>query len=82
MATTAALAASAIRKELKATFAGVRFRVVCRNFSQGNAVDVHWQDGPERSEIEELLEKYKWSKTPQGDLPRVRFVDTIRNGRY
>lgn len=53
-----ALAAYNIRLELKRAFPGVKFLVHSDSFAGGDAVDVHWTDGPTYEEVDRLISKY------------------------
>lgn len=57
--TPAAETAKLIRKELKAAFPGVKFRVRSRNFSMGDAVDIEWDLGPTTAQVEAVAKKYQ-----------------------
>lgn len=67
---SAALAAKAIRKELKEKFPGVKFSVRSSNFSMGNSVDIAYdtvlhgeQDGDGKapaSEVWKVANKYQY----------------------
>lgn len=59
--TDAAITAKAIRKELKLVFPGVKFSVRSSTFSMGDAVDIHWTDGPTREMVEQYTDKYQYS---------------------
>ena len=56
----AALAASNIRKELKAKWPGVKFSVRSDNYSMGSSVDVRWTNGPTVREVEAITGKYQY----------------------
>jgi len=66
---TAALAAKAIRKELKEKFPGVKFSVRSSNFSMGNSVDIeydviaHGVEGDNKAPVKgvwEVVGKYQY----------------------
>jgi glyceraldehyde-3-phosphate dehydrogenase/erythrose-4-phosphate dehydrogenase len=81
-----ALAAKAIRKELKEKIPGVKFRVRSESFSMGNAVDVYWNgEGTDEAEISEVISKYQEGhfdgmtdtyemSNCRDDIPQVKFV--------
>jgi hypothetical protein len=77
--TRAARAAKAIRAALKVKFPGVKFGVTSSTFSQGNAVDVQWQDGPRSSEVEALLENFE---DEQLDVARDSWVAKPKDQRF
>lgn len=85
-----ALAAKAIRQELKARIPGVKFRVTSESFSMGNAVNVYWNgEGSTEAEISAVISKYQWghfdgmsdcyeATNSRDDLPQVKFVQLYR----
>jgi hypothetical protein len=54
-----ALAAKMIREELKKEFPEIKFEVVNDNYSLGSSIDILWNDGPERDQIYDIVNKYK-----------------------
>lgn len=85
----AAQTATAIRKELKTIFPNIRFRVTSDNFSGGNAVRIHWVDGPSNEQIRELTDKYEYGhfdgmidmyeySNVRDDIPQVKYVTLQR----
>lgn len=58
--TEAALCAAAIRKDLKQAYPLTKFRVISKNYSMGDHVDVKWTDGPRQDEVQKLLGKYQY----------------------
>lgn len=60
MKTQAALAAQAIKKELKVKFPSVKFSITSKNYSGGNHVEVSYEDGPMQSEVEAITNKYEY----------------------
>jgi hypothetical protein len=54
------LAAQNLRKELKQAFPGVKFSVTTNRFSGGNSIDVAWTDGPIRSAVRKIADKYQY----------------------
>lgn len=54
-----ALAASNIRRELKAAFPGHSFSVTSDSFSMGDSINIAWTDGPTGKEVEAIADKYE-----------------------
>ncbi len=52
-------AAKNIRIELKAAFPAVKFSVRSESFSMGNAIRIHWTDGPTTKQVKEITDKYQ-----------------------
>lgn len=52
-------AAKLIRADLKASFPGIKFRVVTKSYSMGNSINIYWTDGPTRDSVKPLVAKYK-----------------------
>jgi hypothetical protein len=52
-------AARNIRMELKLAYPSVKFSVRLERFSMGNAIRIHWEDGPTESMVDEIAGKYK-----------------------
>jgi uncharacterized FlaG/YvyC family protein len=86
---THAAAASAIRNELNNAFKGFKFSVTSDSFSGGNAVRVHWVDGPTTREVEQISGKYQYGhfngmediyeySNNNDNLPQVKFVTESR----
>lgn len=89
---TPALAASAIRKELKAAFPAYSFKVTSQRYSGGSSVNVEAQDlSPEQSKIvKSIIDKYQYGSfngmediyeitNNRDDLPQVQYV-SYENG--
>lgn len=55
-----AAAAKAIKAELKAAFPEFKFSVTSESFSGGNAVRIHWIDGPTTSQVKAITDKYQY----------------------
>jgi hypothetical protein len=85
MKTEAALAAQAIRNELKAL--GIQARVKSRNFSMGNAVDIYVTDLPPflSAKVKAIGDKYQYGhfdgmtdcyehSNSREDIPQAKFV--------
>jgi hypothetical protein len=53
------VAAKNIRIELKKAFPGIKFSVTSESFSMGNAVRIHWTDGPTIASVEKITDKYE-----------------------
>lgn len=53
------VAAKNIRMELKKLYPDTKFSVRSESFANGNAVRIEWTGGPDRSEVDHLLEKYQ-----------------------
>jgi hypothetical protein len=84
-----AAAAAAIRAELKALFPDTKFSVTSESFSMGNAVRVHWTDGPGVQVIEFVIGKYQYGhfdvmtdyyeySNHRDDIPQAKYVTTER----
>jgi hypothetical protein len=54
-----ALAAKAIRADLKKAFPGVKFGVRSETFSMGDSATVSWTDGPAVETVKEIADKYQ-----------------------
>ena len=85
MKTEAALAAKAIKAELKKLFPGITFGVTSKNYSGGCSVNVRWVDGPIRRDVEVVIGKYQYGhfdgmtdcydySNSREDIPQARFV--------
>lgn len=55
-----AMAAAAIRKELKEKFPKIKFSVTSRGFSGGDSVDIHWENGVTCDQVCEITDKYQY----------------------
>lgn len=87
MKTTAALAAQAIRKEVKAKFPGLMFKCTSENYSGGNSVRLSYTDQPKAiheqlksiafryqyGHFDGMTDSYNYTNKIEG-LPQVRFV--------
>lgn len=51
--------AAQIRKVLKAHFPGVRFSVRSHTYAGGSSIDIRWEDGPRRDEVEARVNRFK-----------------------
>lgn len=52
-------AAKNIRKELKKAFPTTKFSVTGESFAGGDAIRIHWTDGPATEQVETITNKYK-----------------------
>lgn len=84
-----AQAAKLIRKELKAAFPDIKFRVTSEGYSMGDSVRVQWVNGPTCSQVKEISDKYQYGhfdgmtdcyeySNNRKDLPQSKFVFTDR----
>lgn len=84
-----AAAAAAIRSELKAAFPTIKFSVTSESFSMGDAVRIHWTDGPSTQVIDAIVGKYQYghfdgmtdyydSDNRREDIPQAKYIDTTR----
>ena len=84
-----AATAKAIRKELKAKWPNVKFRVRSESFAGGSAVDIYWTDGPTREQVRDVVGKYEYGcfdgitdcyyiTNRRDDIPQVKFVQLHR----
>lgn len=86
---THAAAAAAIRTELNSAFKGFKFSVTSDSFSGGNAVRIHWIDGPTTAEVTAISGRYQYGhfngmddiyeySNENENLPQVRYVSESR----
>jgi len=84
-----AAAAAAIKAELKALFPETKFSVTSESFSMGDAVRVHWMDGPSGRLVDLVVNKYEYGhfdgmtdmyeySNRRDDIPQVKYVSTQR----
>lgn len=84
-----ALAAKAIRQEVKQAFPLVAFRIKSRSFSGGSAIDVEWTNGPTSDTVTKLVSKYQYGHfdvmtdcyditNSRNDIPQVKYVQIRR----
>lgn len=84
-----AAAAKAIRRDLKAAFPTVAFRVRSSSFAGGNAVDIDWVDGPTTRQVDRIVAAYEYGSfdgmrdlyevtNSRDDVPQVKYVQTQR----
>jgi len=85
-----ALAAAAIKKELKTVFPKMKVSVTSDSFSMGNSVSVSWNDGATVSEVEDIADKYQYGhfngmediyeySNSRDDIPQAKYVTTSRH---
>lgn len=76
MAYQVALAAKAIKAELKAAFPGITFSVTSESYTGGNAVNIQYQDGVMTAVIEAIVSKYQRDESTKGreDIPQAKCV--------
>lgn len=55
-----AIGALNIRKELHRLFPETKFRTVSKVFSGGCSINVKWENGPQRPEVERIVKKYQY----------------------
>lgn len=86
----AALAAAAIKKELKQHFPNIKFSVTCQNYSMGDNVRVEYNDGVKRQKIEDIIGKYQYGHfdsmtdsyeytNNRNDIPQTKYLHITRN---
>lgn len=86
---THAKTAKEIRKELKTAFPNIKFSVTSESFSMGNSVNIQYEDGPQRRDIESITNKYQYGhfdgmtdmyeySNKQEDVTQVKFVTVSR----
>ena len=82
--------ATAIRRDLKAAFPTVTFRVRSDSFSGGTSVHIDWIDGPTTNQVDRLISKYDQGhfdgsidlyeySNRRDDLPQAKYVQTSRD---
>lgn len=83
--TTAAQAAKMIRQELKKAFPSIKFRVTSENYSMGDSVNIHWNDGATTEQVEAITAKYQYGSfdgmtdsydytNKRADIPQAKYV--------
>ncbi len=88
--TSHALAAKAIRKELKGAFPKIKFIVRSSSFAGGNSISVKWTDGPTEKDVSQITYKYEYGTFDgmtdcynydkvRKDLPQVKYLSTYRS---
>ena len=53
------LASKNIKKELAHNFPGQKFSVKSKSYSGGDSIDVSWNDGPIKAEVDRIVSKYE-----------------------
>jgi hypothetical protein len=90
MKSTAALTAQAVRKELKATYPGIKFSVTSETYSGGDSVRVEYTDFIPSNEVNKLLVKYQAGSfdgmqdiyeytNVNPDIPQTKYLFVTRN---
>jgi len=85
-----ALAAAAIRKELKGIFPNIKFSVTSKGYSMGDHVNITWVDGPTQKEVDGIVSKYQYghfdgmtdcynSTNNRDDIPQSKYVHAQRD---
>lgn len=85
-----ALAARAIRAELKKAFPGVKFSVRSDSYSMGDSVRISWTDGVTTDQVSEIADKYQYGhfngmediyeySNKNVDIPQTKFVQVQRD---
>jgi len=86
---THAMAAKAIRNDLKKAFPETLFSVKSRTYAGGNSVDVEWTNGPLSQEVNRIVGKYQYGHfdgmtdcynytNSRNDIPQVKYVQIRR----
>ena len=84
-----AACAAAIRKELKAKYPSVKFRVRSEIFAGGNLVGISWNLGPVTKDVDKITDKYAYGKFNSMEdiyeynggkviIPQAKYVSTSR----
>ncbi len=87
--TTVALAAKAIRAELKTKFPSTLFSITSQNFSMGNSISISYQNGIPTKEVEAVTDKYEAGsfdgmediynyRSNPDNLPRAKYITISR----
>lgn len=88
-----AMAARAIRKDLKAAFPGVAFTVKSKSYSMGDHVRIDWTDGVPAAAVDKIVSKYQKGSfdvmldlyeysNRRDDIPQTKHVLTYRSYSY
>lgn len=88
--TQAALAAKAIRAELKKAFPSIKFQVVSKNYSMGDSVGIRYTDGVPTDEVRAIVDKYQYGTfngmidlyecdNDRNDIPQTKYVQVSRD---
>jgi len=80
--------AQTIRKELKEKFPGIKFKVTSAGFAGGNSVDIYYNNGVPRSQVEKVVNKYQsgyfdgmddiYKYYGNRDYPTVKYISVDR----
>lgn len=87
--TGAASCSAAVKSELKSIYPHIKFSVTADTFSMGDAVRIHWTDGPTTSEVENITCKYQQghfdgmtdmyeNSNSREDIPQAKYITTSR----
>jgi len=79
-----------IRKELKEKFTKTRFKVVSYIYSGGNSIDIYWNNGPTRKQVDNIIQKYRYGHTAgmkdsydkdnkRKNISQIKFIFINRN---
>lgn len=88
--TKSAQTAQAIRKELKASFPGIKFSVTSHNFAGGDSVHVDYDNGVPSEQVTKVVGKYEYGhfdgmtdcyeySNGREDIPQAKYVQVQRN---
>lgn len=81
-----AFAAANMRKQLKRAFPGVKFSVRSESFSGGDAIRVSWTNGPTKTQVEEITDRYEKGRfDSQEEIYNYRnspFTDLFGGAKY
>ena len=87
---THALAAKAIRVELKKLFPTVKFSVTSQTYSMGDSVRIDWTDGVTTDQVNVIVRKYQYGSfdgmtdsynytNNRNDIPQAKYVQCQRS---
>lgn len=87
--TRSAACSSVIKAELKNVWPWVKFSVTADTFSMGDAVRIHWTDGPTTSEVDNITGKYQQghfdgmtdmyeNSNSMEDIPQAKYITISR----
>lgn len=87
---THAQCAKLIRQELKKAYPQIKFKVTSEHYAGGNSVDIYYDDGVNKSKIDELVSKFMYGEfnseddsysynNVREDIPQVKFISVTRN---
>ena len=83
--TSAAMAAKAIREELKIKFPNIKFKVRSQNYSNGNSVNISYKNAIPEDKIEAIVNKYQYGNfngmidlyemtNDRKDIPQAKYI--------